>query len=136
MAHKRTTPAFSRVPKQGDKIKVAHKWGEVLCRPYVLGGPKTRGQNQRWPTKGQNCHVTAVLSGVPKRGAKVKGGPQKGGSATLPPPCKLPGWRATVSQVGGGDGRQVTVSRGGGGLQWYFKAKCGTLHGCKKREHV
>ena len=32
---------------------------------------------------------------------------------------RSPGW-------GGGDGRQVTVSRGGGGLQGYFKANCGT----------
>ena len=35
---------------------------------------------------------------------------------------RSPGW-------GGGDGHQVTVSRGGGGgLQGYLKANCGTLH--------
>ena len=37
---------------------------------------------------------------------------------------RSPGWGGG----GGADGRQVTVSRGGGGLQGYFKANCGTLH--------
>ena len=41
-----------------------------------------------------------------------------------PPPCKVPGSRATVSRVGGGgDGRQVTVSPGGGGIARVFQGK-------------
>ena len=49
---------------------------------------------------------------------------------TLPPPLANSRVRARWSPGwGGGDGRQVTVSRGGGGgLQGYFKANCGTLH--------
>ena len=50
------TPAFSGVPKRGDKIKSgyltlafsgAHKWVEVLNNPCFLGGSQTRGQNPR-----------------------------------------------------------------------------------------
>ena len=50
-------PAFSRVPKKGDKITSgyltprfsgAHKWAEVLRNPSVLRGPQKRGQNQKW----------------------------------------------------------------------------------------
>ena len=33
-----------------------------------------------------------------------------------------------LSRVGRGNGHQVMVSRGGGGSQGYFKAKCGTVH--------
>ena len=70
------TPAFSGVPKQGDKVncgpqvggsaasvlrsrrspkkgtksKVANKWAEVLHHPCVLGGPETTGKSRRWPT--------------------------------------------------------------------------------------
>ena len=128
------TPAFSGVPKQEDKVtsgpqvggsatsalqsrgspnkgtksKVAHKWAEVLHQPYVLGGPQTRGQSQRWPTSGRKCYatptfsggpqtrgqsqrwptrgrkccITPAFSGVPKQEDKVTGGPQVGGSAT------------------------------------------------------
>ena len=65
------SPAFSGVPKRGDKVnagqqvggsatsplrsrgspnkgtksKVAHKWAEVLHHPCILGGPRTRGQS-------------------------------------------------------------------------------------------
>ena len=104
------TPAFSGVPKQGDKVnggpqvggsatsplrsrgspnkgtksKVAHKWAEVLHHPCILGGPQTRGQRQWWPTSGRNCYITPAFSVVPKQGDKVKGGQQVGGSATSP----------------------------------------------------
>ena len=104
------TPAFLGVPKHGDKVKggpqlggsatsplrsrgspnkgtkamMAHKWTEVLHHPCVLGGPQTRGQNQRWPTSGRKCYITPAFSGVPKQGDKVNGGPQVGRSATSP----------------------------------------------------
>ena len=104
------TPAFSGVPKQGDKVKggpqvgrsatsplcsrgfpikgtkskVAHKWAEVLHHPCVLGGPQTRGQTQWWLTSGRKFYITPALWGVPKHGDKVKCGPQVGGSATSP----------------------------------------------------
>ena len=47
------TCVCSRVPKQGDKIRTcyitlafsgAQDWAELLCDPYVLGGPQTKGQ--------------------------------------------------------------------------------------------
>ena len=104
------TPAFSGVPKQGDKVNgglqvggsatsplrsrgsrnkgtegmVAHKWAEVLHHPCVLGGPQTRGQRQWWPTSGRKCYITPAFWGVPKQGDKVNGGPPVGGSATSP----------------------------------------------------
>ena len=64
------TPTFSGVPKQGDKIRIgcitsafsrAQKRGKVLRNPYVLGGPQTRGHNQKWPPH-------PCLLGVPKEG--------------------------------------------------------------------
>ena len=77
-------PAFSGSPNNRPKSKVAHKWAEVLHHPCVLRGPQTRGKGQRWPTSGQKCYIIPALSGVPKQRDKVKGGPQVGGSATLP----------------------------------------------------
>ena len=68
------TPAFSGVPKQGDKIKSgylthaflgAHKWAELLQNPCILGNLLTRGQNQKWLP-----HLCLLR------------GPQVGGSAT------------------------------------------------------
>ena len=49
--------AFSRVPKQGDKIRSgcltlsfseAHKCAELLQNPSILGGPPKEGQKQKW----------------------------------------------------------------------------------------
>ena len=80
-----TSPLRSRgSPNTGTKSKVAHKWAEVLHHPCTLGGPKTRGQSQRWPTSGRRCYITPAFSGVSKKGDKVKGGPQVGGSAESP----------------------------------------------------
>ena len=104
------TPAFSRVPKQGDKVKggpqvggiatsplrsrgspnkgtkskVGHRWAEGLHHPCVLGGPQTRRQSQRCPRSGRNSYITPAFSGVPKQGDKVKGGPQVGRIPTSP----------------------------------------------------
>ena len=80
------TPAFSAVPKHGDKVKgtVAHKWAELLHHPCVLGGSRRRGQSQWWPTTGRKCYITFAFLGVPKQGDKVNGGPEVGGSGTSP----------------------------------------------------
>ena len=51
------TPAFSRVPKQGDKIRSGR-----LTLP------------SRGPTSGQKCYVTPTFSGVPKQGDKIRSG--------------------------------------------------------------
>ena len=86
------TPAFSGVPRQGDKIRSGcltstfsggHKRAEVLRNPCILGGPQTRGQNQKWlphtlPSRGatreRKCYVTPAVSGVPKQGDKIGSG--------------------------------------------------------------
>ena len=39
-------------PNKGTKLKVAHKWAEVLRNPYVLGGP--RKGVQKWPAPGSS----------------------------------------------------------------------------------
>ena len=91
------TLVFSSGPLQkGTQTKVAHKWAEVLHQPYVLRGPQTRGQSQRWPTSGRNCYISPTISGGPlQRGTPKKiahewaevlhqpcllGGPQKKGT--------------------------------------------------------
>ena len=61
---------------------MAHNWVKLLHHPCVLGGPQTRGQSQRCPTRGRKCYITTAFSGVPKQGDKVKGGPQVGRIAT------------------------------------------------------
>ena len=78
------TPAFSGVPKQGDKVKGGPQVGGGATSPLRSRGPQTRGQGQWWPTSGRKCYITPAFSGVPKQGDKVKGGPQVGGGATSP----------------------------------------------------
>ena len=85
-------PAFSGVPKQGDKIKSgyltpafsgAHIRAEVLRDPCVLSGSPSKGTKSkvatsplpsRGPTKGRTCYVAPAFSGVPKQGDKIKSG--------------------------------------------------------------
>ena len=82
------TCAFSGVPKQGDKIRSgclilafwgAHKWAKVLCNLCILGGPQTRGQNQKWlphpcllggPKEGQSAMQPVHSRGSPNMGTK------------------------------------------------------------------
>ena len=49
--------AFSGLPNKGDNVKSgyltptfsgAQMRAQLLCNPYILGGPQTRGQNQKW----------------------------------------------------------------------------------------
>ena len=65
------TSAFSAFPKQGEKIRYgcpnlafagAEKRAKVVRNTFVLGGPQTRGQNQRWLPQ-------PYLLGGPKEGA-------------------------------------------------------------------
>ena len=73
------TPAVSGNPsaaERGAKSEVAHKWAKWLRHPCRLGDPhrcRAGGQNQKWPTCGQNGYVTPAVSGIPaasERGAK------------------------------------------------------------------
>ena len=73
------TPAVSGIPtaaEPGAKSAVAHLWAKWLRHPCRLGDPhhcRAGGQNQKWPTSGQNGYVTPAVLGIPtaaERGAK------------------------------------------------------------------
>ena len=82
------TYAFSGVAKQGDKIRSgslnsaflgAHKRAKVLCNLCILGGPQTRGQNQKWlphpcllwgPQEAQSAMQPVHSRGSPNKGTK------------------------------------------------------------------
>ena len=104
------TPAFSRVPKQGDKIKSgcltpafseAHKWAEVLRNPCILGGPQTRGQNRNWLP--HPCLLRGPqVGGSARSPLHSRGSPNKGTKSELvasPLPSRGPtsGWKCYVT---------------------------------------
>ena len=71
----------------GAKSEVAHKWAKWLPHPCRIGDPHRcrGGQNQKWPTSGQNGYLTPAVSGIPtaaERGGKIRSGPQVGKLAT------------------------------------------------------
>ena len=93
------TPAFSGVPKQGDKVKgapqvgtiatsplrsrgspnkgtkpkVAGKWAELLYHPCVLRGSPNKGTKSKVPHKwAELLHHPCVLRGSPNKGTKSK----------------------------------------------------------------
>ena len=89
------TPAAWGVPtasQRGAESEVAHKWARWLHHPCRLGGPhrfRAGGQNQKWPTSGQGAYITPAAWGVPtapKRGDRIRIGPQVGQVATSPLP--------------------------------------------------
>ena len=91
------TPAVSGIPtasERGAKSEVAHKWAKWLRHPCRIGDPhrfRAGGQNQKWPTSGQNGYVTPAVSGIPtasERGGKIRSGPQVGKVATSPLPYR------------------------------------------------
>ena len=52
----------------GTKSEVAHLWAKWLPHPCRLGDPhriRAGGQNQKWPTCGQNGYLTPAVSGIP-----------------------------------------------------------------------
>ena len=89
-------PAVSGIPtasERGAKSEVAHLWAKWLPHPCRLGDPyrfKAGGQNQKWPTIGQNGYLTPAVSGIPaasKRGAKSESAHLW--AKWLPHPCRL-----------------------------------------------
>ena len=91
------TPAVLRIPtasERGAKSEVAHKWAKWLPHPCRIGDPhrfRAWGQNQKWPTSGQNGYLTPAVSGIPtasERGGKIRNGPQVGKVATSPLPYR------------------------------------------------
>ena len=100
------TPAVSGIPtasERGAKSEVAHKWAKWLPHPCRIGDPhrfRAGGQNQKWPTSGQNGYLTPAVLGIPtasERGGKIRSGPQVGKMATSP----LPYWGSPPLQSGG-----------------------------------
>ena len=102
-----TSPLPSRgsppLQSGGTKSEVAHLWPKWLRHPRRLGYPhrfRAGGQNQKWPTGGQNGYVTPAVSGIPtasERGDKIRSGPLVGKVATSP----LPSWGSPPLQSGG-----------------------------------
>ena len=73
------TPAVSGIPTAAERLaksEVAHKWAKWLPHPCRIGDPhrfRAGGQNQKWPTSGQNGYLTPAVSGIAtasERGAK------------------------------------------------------------------
>ena len=73
---------------------MAHLWAKWLRHPRRLGDPQTLqsgGQNQKWPTCGQNGYVTPAVSGIPtafRVGGKIRSGALVGKVATSPVPSR------------------------------------------------
>ena len=89
-------PAVSGIPtalERGAKSEVAHKWANWLPHPCrIRGSPplQSGGQNQKWPTSGQNGYLTPAVSGIPaasERGAKSEVAHKR--ENWLPHPCRL-----------------------------------------------
>ena len=80
------TPAFSGVPKQGDKIRIgcltptffgAQKRAEMLCNHCASRGPQQRGQNQNWVS--HPCLLGGLkVSGNATEPLRSRGSPKEG----------------------------------------------------------
>ena len=90
------TPAVSGIPtasQRGAKSEVAHRWAKWLPHPCRIGDPhrfRARGQNQKWPTCGQNGYLTPAVSGIPttsEQGAKSEVAHKW--AKWLPHPCRI-----------------------------------------------
>ena len=90
------THAVSGIPtasKREAKSEVAHKWAKWLPQPLPhRGSPplQSGGQNQKWPTSGQNGYLTRAVSWIPtasERGAKSEVAHK--GAKWLPHPCRI-----------------------------------------------
>ena len=90
------TPAVSGIPaasERGAKSEVVHKGENWLPHPCrIRGSPplQSGGQNQGWPTSGQNGYLTPAVSGIPtasERGAKSEVAHKR--ENWLPQPCRL-----------------------------------------------
>ena len=75
------------------KSEVADKWAKWLPHPCRIGDPHrfgAGGQNQKWPTSGQNGYLTPAVSGIPtasERGLKSEVAHKW--AKWLPHPCRI-----------------------------------------------
>ena len=90
------TPAVSGSPMlcTGTKPELAHMWAQWLPNPCCLRGPQcsARGQNQKWPTCGNNGYLTLAISRVPNalHGDKIRNGRHVSTPVTQPLPSRGP----------------------------------------------
>ena len=91
------TPAVSGIPtasERGGKIRSGPQVGKVATSPLPYRGSpplQSGGQNQKWPTSGQNGYLTPAVSGIPplqSGGGKIRSGPQVCKVATSPLPYR------------------------------------------------
>ena len=74
--------------RAGGKISSGPQVSKMATSPLPYRGsppPQSGGQNQKWPTSGQNGYLTPAVSGIPFRfraGGKIRSGPQVGKVAT------------------------------------------------------
>ena len=80
--------------RAGGKIRSGPQVGKMATSPLPYRGSpplQSGGQNQKWPTSGQNGYLTPAVSGIPtasERGGKIRSGPQVGKVATSPLPYR------------------------------------------------
>ena len=79
--------------KAGGKIRSGPQVGKMATSPLLYRGSpplQSGGQNQKWPTSGQNGYLTPAVSGIPtasKRGAKSEVAHKW--ARWLPHPCRI-----------------------------------------------
>ena len=90
------TPAVSGIPAASErrgKIRSGPQVGKMATSPLPYrGSPQLQsgGQNQKWPTSGQNGYLTPAVSGIPtasERGAKSEVAHKW--AKWLPHPCRI-----------------------------------------------
>ena len=97
--------------RAGGKIRSGPQVGKMATSPLSYRGSpplQSGGQNQKWPTSGQNGYLTPTVSGIPtasERGGKIRSGPQVGKMATSPLP-----YRGSHPLQGGGQNQKLPTS--------------------------
>ena len=80
--------------RAGGKIRSVPQVGKMATSPLPYRGSpplQSGGQNQKWPTSGQNGYLTPAVSGIPtasEQGGKIRSGPKVGKVATSPLPSR------------------------------------------------
>ena len=97
--------------RAGGKMRSGPQVGKVATSPLPYRGSpplQSGGQNEKWPTSGQNGYLTPAVSGIPtasERGDKIRSGPQVGNVATSPLP-----YRGSPPLQGGGQNEKLPRS--------------------------
>ena len=101
--------------RAGGKIRRGPQAGKVATSPLPSRGSpplQSAGQNQKWPTCGQNGYVSPAVSGIPtaaEAGGKFRSGPRVGKVPTSP----LPSRGSPPLQSGGQNQKWPTCGQNG-----------------------